>query len=277
MSKPPARRHGEKAAPRWRRDVGWLEDELPVPRIDALSYGARRALAKAWCHDALVAHAAVASRSRFALELLAVGAPSSFVAQTQRAAYDGVRHARACFQLATAYAGEPVGPGPLPFARAVAISDDLARVAMRAVVEGCVGETLAAITAAERLEHATDPAVRRTLERIARDGARHAELGWCTVAWAVHRGGSRVRSAVARAFEAALVSETEPSSDEDLRSHGRLDATTLEAVRRSAFEEVVRPCAARVLGTAHRKKGPIDPPIHPGWPCRGSASGARVR
>ncbi|HZO15774.1 MAG TPA: ferritin-like domain-containing protein [Polyangiaceae bacterium] len=221
-----------------------------MPRIDALSYGARRALAKAWCHDALVAHAAVASRSRFALELLAVGAPASFVAQTQRAAYDGVRHARACFQLATAYAGEPVGPGPLPFARAVAISDDLARVAMRAAIEGCVQETLAALIAAERLEQATDAAVRRTLERIARDGARHAELGWCTVAWAVHRGGSRVRAAVARAFETAPHADLDDRSREDLRAHGRLDAATLEVVRRSAFDEVIRPCATRVLSAA---------------------------
>ncbi|WP_441292448.1 hypothetical protein ACSRUE_20510 [Sorangium sp. KYC3313] len=43
---------------------------------------------------------------------------------------------------------------------AVAVSAALAAVAARAVREGCAGETLAAVLAAEQLGHAQDPAAR---------------------------------------------------------------------------------------------------------------------
>src|SRR5690606_33504532 len=79
--------------------------------IDAAT---RARLAAHWLAEAAVEHASVASFSRFALSLLALGAPPSLVASAHAAALDEIRHAQDCFALASRYRGEPVGPGPLP-------------------------------------------------------------------------------------------------------------------------------------------------------------------
>jgi hypothetical protein len=97
-----------------------------------------------------------------------------------------------------------MGPSAFPFGGSVEVAADLAIIAARTVEEGCVGETLAAILAAEQLEKASDTAVREALAMIAADEARHAELAWRVVAWAIEAGGDRVRAAVAAAFEAAF-------------------------------------------------------------------------
>src|SRR6185436_7062049 len=122
------------------------------PALDALSPGERAALAEAWARDALLEHASVASFGRFALELLAFGAPADLIEAAHRAALDEVRHARLCFALAGAYRGEALAPGAFPFDGAVRLAGDLAALAESAVLEGCVGETLAALQAAEQLE-----------------------------------------------------------------------------------------------------------------------------
>src|SRR5262249_31111890 len=133
------------------------------PRTDDLSSEARAALADAWLKDALGEHASIASFARVSLELMAVGAPSDLIAAAHRAAVDETRHARLCFALASAYAGRALAPSAFPFSGSVVVDGDLASVAARAVAEGCVGETLAAIQASEQLAVATDPAVRAAL------------------------------------------------------------------------------------------------------------------
>ena len=132
------------------------------------------------------------------------------------------------------------------------MSSDLALVAANAAREGCIGETLAAVQAAEQLGQATDPAVRAALAIIAEDEARHAELAWRTVAWAVATGGAPVRAAVAQAFasaESVLAGFTAgaPEGDEALTAHGRLGRADLTAALRRALDEVVRPAAAALL------------------------------
>ena len=62
---------------------------------------------------------------------------------------------------------------------------DLAELASRTVHEGCVGETLAALIAAEQALEAKDPSVRAALQKIAEDEARHAEFAWRVVRWAL--------------------------------------------------------------------------------------------
>jgi hypothetical protein len=174
-----------------------------APRVDALSTAEREALAEAWLRDALAEHASIASFARASLELMAFGAPASLVEATHRAALDETRHAQLCFALASAYANRELGPGAFDFGGAVAIARDLATLAARVVIEGCVGETLAAIQASEQLALATDPTVRQVLAEIAEDEARHAELAWSTVAWALRAGGAEVHAAVEAAFRDA--------------------------------------------------------------------------
>jgi hypothetical protein len=224
--------------------LGWTGSELP--RLDELDTSSRAVLAEAWLCDALLEHASVASFSRFALELLAVGAPSDLVDAAHEAARDEVRHARACFALASAYAGTELGPGPFAFGGSITIGADLAAIAASAVKEGCVGETLAAVQAAVQLDGAQDPAVRKALEEIARDEARHAELAWRFVAWAVRTGGAPVIQAVEAAFEESLTSTASPAApariDEGvLIAHGRALPDALRVAFAETIEGTIRP------------------------------------
>jgi hypothetical protein len=218
---------------------------------------ARERLASTWLTIARMEYASIAAFARFALQLLAVGAPPDLVLGAQRAMADETEHARLAFGLASAYAGQPVGPGPL------AVDACLDAVDLRAIVatvfaEGCVGETAAAIEAHEALAEASDPAVRAVLETIARDETVHAELAWRTLAWAIAGGGAPIRDAVrALANEAAIAiaSETagEPSlangaaPDDGLPEHGVLGAAERTRIRRAAIERVVVPCIRELL------------------------------
>ena len=225
------------------------------PEVGALSAADRATLAQAWLDDARMEHAFIASFARFSLELLAVGAPAELVLAAHAAAMDEVHHARLCFALAGAYSGATLAPEPFPFGGGVTVTSDLAALAAAVVREGCVGETLAALQAAEQLVHATDPAIRAALARIAEDEANHAELAFRTVAWALSQGGESVHRAVAEAFAAAF---TEPAgslpaapngvSNAALAAHGRLYPAALRATLARRLDDVVGPCARALLG-----------------------------
>lgn len=223
-----------------------------LPDVSGLSPSVRAALAAAWKGDGLLEHASIASFGRFALELLAVGAPAHLIELAHQASLDEIRHARLCLGLATAYGDAPVAPGPFPFAGRVEVASDLADIAARAVREGCIGETLAAVLAAEQLARATEPAVRAALAVIAEDEARHAELAWRTVAWALEEGGAAVRAAVTNAFTEAMAQRLEIAEsgayEEALADHGRLDAASTREALSRAMADVVRPAAEALLG-----------------------------
>ena len=192
-----AERGGDPRA--WRVEGG-------APRVSALSPELRARLSQAWAADGLLEHASVASFGRFALELMAVGAPAD-----------------------------------------VEVSAALADVAARAVREGCVGETLGSIQAAEQLARAEDPWVLDALAVLVEDEACHAELSWRFVAWAVARGGPPVRAAVAAAFADAVPLPEGDDLPEEMATHGRLGAPCLRAALGRALADVVRPCAERLL------------------------------
>jgi hypothetical protein len=209
----------------------------------------RRRLADGWLQAALAEHASVASFARFTLQLLAIGAPADLVEAAQRAGLDEVDHARRSFRLASRYAGTPLGPGPLPLHGDLLGPLDLAALAAAATREGCVGETLSALEAAEALEGATDPEVREALAAIAADEARHAELSWAFVRWCL--GVAPVHAAVRRALEEALAAQVPvPPTDPDeatLRAHGRLSDRCRARVHARGLAEVVGPAARALL------------------------------
>ena len=216
-----------------------------------------RALAREWEADGALEHASIASFARLTLELLALAAPSELVQGVQLASLDEIAHAELCFALAGRYRGSAVGPGPL--AVAGALSDaELATLAAETVREGCVGETLAALLAAEQLAGASDPDVCVALNRIAGDEARHAELSWKIVHWAIEIGGAEVRAAARRAFESAVAAASGDSGAAEasimdaeraagFRAHGRLSADERRAVVRRGIAEVIEPCARALL------------------------------
>ena len=212
------------------------------------------ALAAAWRADGLDEHASVASFLRFGLDLLACGAPPDLVAAASLAAADEVAHAQLCFSVAARLDGRHVGPGPLDCG-GVAARTDLAAAVAAAVHEGCVGETVAAAMAATAARLAVDAATVRALEKIADDEARHAELAWRFVAWAVEFD--------VRAYDAAAVAFAEALSAGPPRnpraaslagvtadvqaSWGRVPEDRWHQVARAVLTDVVATCAARLL------------------------------
>jgi len=170
-----------------RRD-DWLACGL-TPDLEGLSPELRQRLCQEWTRAAQLEHASIAAFSRFLMELLAFGAPSELVAATVSAIEDERQHAQICFTLASEFAGELIGPGSLDVTGALA-TPSLARALAPAVREGCIGETVAALEAAELATHVADPLLQQVLERIASDERRHAELAWNFAQWALSRDAS---------------------------------------------------------------------------------------
>lgn len=244
---------GERArTARAQRREGGAWGAAARPDVAQLSQETRAALADAWLRDALLEHASIASFSRFSLEMMAVGAPAELLDAAHDAARDEVRHAALCFGLASAYAGAALAPAPFAFGGGVEVSSDIAEIAARAVREGCVGETIAAVQASEQLALATDAAVRGALAIIAEDEARHAELAWRFVAWALKVGGGAVREAVSAAFEASFAAPPPdaPATDapkDALAAHGRADSVVLAASHRRALRDIITPAMRALL------------------------------
>ena len=216
----------------------------------------KEALANAWRADAQMEHASVASFARFTLELLALGAPADIVAASQSASLDEVEHARVCFALASRFSGRALGPGPLDMTGALR-GTGLADCAGWTVIEGCIGETIAALTARAQLDVVQDKDVRRALLRIAEDEEAHAALAWRFVAWALSVGGASVRTAVTQAFDEGMQqvrahrNAEVPGIDATAWHHfGRLTGSELDRVAWQALDEAILPNVAMLLADA---------------------------
>jgi hypothetical protein len=203
----------------------------------------RALLADAWLAIARMEHASVGAFARFALQLLALGAPPHLVTGAQQAMADETEHARIAFGLASAYAGKPLGPGPLAI-DACLDATSLLEVLDMVFEEGCVGETVAAIEAREAREHATDPVVCGVLAKIAADETRHAQLAWRTVAWALDAGGPEVREWLrAKVATASMRAGTGVGAGgTELLPHGIVGAPMREHLRRTAMAQLIVPC-----------------------------------
>jgi len=221
----------------------------------------RAELRRGWTEQALMEHASVAAFARFALQLLSLGAPADLVAAAATAMQDEIRHAQDCFRLARRYSDAELGPGPLPVAGALE-QTDLGEVVLGTVLEGCIGETLAALEAAEALQHCEDPEARGVLGRIAAEETQHAELAWRSVAWALDAASEqtaaelrrRIRDLFERELAAEGGSEAIGRCDRELARHGLLSMPVRQALRRRALHEVVAPCAQALLAPAWRRQ-----------------------
>jgi len=230
---------------------GWAEGS--APSLARLSPEARTKLRDAWARIGQMEHASVAAFARFALELVALGAPADLLRWTQRAMADEIDHAERAFALASTYGGRGVGPGPLDVNGA--LENPTPRSVLRTLVrEGCIGETLAAVEAAAALEGATDEAVRATLETVVRDETSHAALAWTAARWLLEREGEELRAWLSMEFEvaiaerAALPSAGTANEDPSLAAHGILGGRSLERFDHAALADLVAPNLALLLG-----------------------------
>ncbi len=220
------------------------------PAVATMPVGVRARLAQHWTDSARMEHASVAAFARVVLQLLALGAPHDLIADAERAMADEIRHARLAFGLAGAYAGTPLGPGPIALDRCLDEGGVGALVAT-SFVEGCVGETIAALEALEAAEQARDPAIRAVLETVAKDEARHAEHAWRTVHWALHAfgesAGEPLRAALARAQAEAEAPDGRDGDPDAWLAHGVLNEGLSATIRRAALRGLVVPLAAALL------------------------------
>jgi hypothetical protein len=117
---------------------------------------------------------------------------------------DETEHAKLAFGLASAYHGRRLGPSALDIDHSLGC-ESLRAVVENTLLEGCIGETFAALEAVEGLAMVRDPAVRAVLSKVAKDEQRHAELEWKFVLWALSHDPSLERVVLDRA-EAQLES-----------------------------------------------------------------------
>lgn len=250
--------------------------------LDEIPADVRAALAAEWARIGLLEHASVAAFARFALQLLGVGAPPELVESCQRAMQDELRHAQLAFSLASAYAAAPLGPGPLKLDGALDASheDLLEHVTLATFLEGCIGETIAALDAREGASAATDPFVRRVLSEVAADEERHAQLAWRFVDWALTRRPALAASLLetARAVLAEAVQrrasgvpapnvERGPGLEAALLEHGFLPRAQRLELEVRGLESVILPCSL-ALAAKHGLGASYEPP--------GGSRGARA-
>ena len=217
--------------------------------VAALSDRQRQAVGRHWLAAARMEHASIASFARVTLDLMRLGAPPALLADVHRAGLDEIEHARLCFALASAAFGRDLDPGPLAVPDLVAA--DREAVIEAVVREGCVGETLAALDAAARLQRATDPGVRAALTAIVADEGRHAALAWRILAWAlVGDADGTLRRRVDAVFvqERAKLADAPASDDLAVPSHGVIAATAARAAMAAGFDRVIAPAWASASG-----------------------------
>jgi hypothetical protein len=212
-------------------------------------------LARAWTEAALAAHAAVAVYSRFALQLMSLGAPPQLLHGCALAMQDEIAHAQACFSLARRYAGRDVGPGPLPGGE-LAYDGDPTSVVLEVVQRGCIGEAVSALSAREALEHCQDAATREVLVRHQAAKAQQAQLAWRFVAWALRGAGRELPDHVRVAFLTALSGQPEPAPlgerDRMLLRYGVLSEAHRAALTQRILRDVVLPCMESLLSRSPR-------------------------
>jgi hypothetical protein len=245
---------GKARTARAMRRSDWLS---PLPELSgrALPIALRERAAAEWLEDARREHASVAAFARFSLELLAFAAPADLVTESQLAGLDEVDHARLCFALASRYAGAELGPAALAM-NGVVPAASLRESVLSAVLEGCIGETLAAARAQAALELSRDQPTRVVLRKIAEDETRHAQLAYRYVAWALTREpslASEIEELVRResSLLPARTESAQPSKVDVLEPAlsllGRLSAARGRATHESTFAQVILPCIAQLL------------------------------
>jgi len=201
------------------RHDGPTEPRRPSPRIreEALLAG------WAWERAAQDECASVPAFLHLAAELLAHDAPDALIERCLVAAEDEMVHARLAAELASRYLASRVDPtypavAPRP---PLAGQAGLVRLATESWLDGCLGEGMAAARAARAARLDGDSYAQSAQRTIARDEARHAELGWSILQWATEVGGDDVRDAV-RGLRDAEMGGTSTEGSAVTERYGRL-------------------------------------------------------
>lgn len=229
----------------------WIES-VDGSVFDGMSREQRARLGQHYTQIAQMEHAAVAAFARLLLELIGRAAPAELIERVVEAQRDETRHAKLAFGLASQLLGKAIGPGPLELSGAK-LGASLEELAYNTVVEGCVGETIASLEAAEAQERAGNETIRELFVTIAADEARHAQLSWRVVAWLLEFDAPGLRAIVVQAFDDAKAQSAPDriTMPED-EAHGALSNETAAELRRQTWCQVLTPCRERLLGYSKR-------------------------
>ncbi len=193
----PLRVHGRPRRCRRARGTGWHDGARPS--LERMGAWKRACLGERWLTAARAEHASIPAFRRLGRQLVVAGAPAALVRRCEAAAADEIRHARRCFALARAYSGVDWTAGMLSDAGDADAPVDLSSLAIESLVDGCIGEGIAADLAREGAGRATDPVIGESLRMIAEDEAAHAELAWAVVVFCIERGHADVWRSLAAA------------------------------------------------------------------------------
>lgn len=214
-------------------------ERLDEPRLPA-DVGAElaTALCTSWERRAQAEWASVPAFVQLAEQLRVADAPVGLIDRALDAAQDELRHAVMTARASMCYGGAPLRLGRVtPATRAHAQGRDaLARLAVESWIDGCLGEGKAAAAVACEADLAPASELAAMQRAIAADEARHAELAWDVLAWALAAGGDDVRHALAAVRDARPSDATSGvDSQVDLRPHG-----LLSEAEHGAIGDVVR-------------------------------------
>jgi len=236
-----------------------LNWDLLKAHADTLTNEQRRKVTDRWTRAAQAEHASIAAFDRFALQLLSIGAPPLLLEQAHLAAIDEVHHAQLTFAVASIYAGQSLGPGPLSIPPSVFADFSVREVLRSAVDEGCVNETIAAAEADTASQRVTCVPLQQVLKTIADDEAEHAALAYRFAAWALGAFGNDGRTWIEEGFQSGFgrFGTSQPSSDNGdaansddawLEAHGLLSDRARAECCATALSEVVTPARRTLLG-----------------------------
>lgn len=211
------------------------------------SAGAREAAQAHYLEMAAMEHASVAAFARFTLQLLGLGAPATLVEGAQAAMADELRHARLAFSLA-AQLGAARQPAELDVS--AALDERSAWDTLKTtLLEGCIGETVAAARMLEAALLTTSDELSQALRAVADDETSHAALAWRSVAWLLEAHPELV-SPARHLFQRTLASQLNTAADHSgVEGHPALEAEALgvlsetrgRLVARAALRHIVIP------------------------------------
>ena len=220
---------------------GGEQRSAPLRRANTQAF-APSSRALAWAQAGAGEHASVAAFSRLVLELMALGAPTALLSEAHQAALDEIGHAETCWAFAREL-GLSVEAGEFPFLESLRFDGTHATLAAETARDGCIAETLGALLLAAAARAAPEEHVRRALQQIAREEARHAVFSYRVVAWAMARGGDAARAAVEDAFREVRC-EIDP---QELALRANVRVEILRDALREGITRVIRPAANALL------------------------------
>jgi hypothetical protein len=213
---------------------------------------ARHRAARVWTYRTRAEREAAGRFAALAGALQRTGAHPQVVAMAQAAAGDERVHAERCARLVV-HLGATAPEDARVDVREVAPSGlalaPRGRVLYEVVAMSCLTETLSTALLGAMVTRATDPLVRRTVQRILADEVRHGRLGWAHVASQHARGPcgligdhlpAMLRDTVPELFDTAADEEA-PDAALALEGLGLLDRPTRVAIFTATMRDVVFP------------------------------------